>query len=168
MDRVLVGSELEQRAIDFAVTDALRESPEADAAFLSKAARKGIKALRTNVLSMLLNNPSLRKLSRMIYSTPLLADFCRVHEIDGKVKGLSKSEVGRMLDFFPEEDVRLLHQALTEIVGNAGTCAKVELNEPVDASVCLIDSTCLEAGIHFPVDWVLLRDMSRTLLKAAA
>ena len=166
VDQVLTGSKLEQFAIDFAVADALRECPEADAAFLSKTARKGIKALRTNVLSMLLNNPSCRKLSTMVYSTPLLADFCRVLEIDGKVKGLSKSEVDRMLDFFAEEDVRLLHQALTEIVGNAGTCAKVGLNEPVDASVGLIDSTCLEADIHFPVDWVLLRDVSRTLLKA--
>jgi len=41
----------------------------------------------------------------------------------------------------------------------------VELEEPVDASVCLIDSTCLEANIHFPVDWVLLKDVAMTLLK---
>ena len=33
-------------------------------------------------------------------------------------------------------------------------------------SVCLIDTTCLEANIHFPVDWLLLRDVSITLLKA--
>ena len=31
---------------------------------------------------------------------------------------------------------------------------------------CLIDGTCLEANIHFPVDWVLLRDVAVTLLKA--
>ncbi len=29
-----------------------------------------------------------------------------------------------------------------------------------------IDSTCLKANIHFPVDWVLLRDAVRTLVKA--
>ncbi len=28
------------------------------------------------------------------------------------------------------------------------------------------DSTCLKANIHFPVDWVLLRDATRTLMKA--
>ncbi len=29
-----------------------------------------------------------------------------------------------------------------------------------------IDSTCLKANIHFPIDWVLLRDAVRTLVKA--
>ncbi len=29
-----------------------------------------------------------------------------------------------------------------------------------------IDSTCIKANIHFPVDWVLLRDAVRTLVKA--
>lgn len=38
--------------------------------------------------------------------------------------------------------------------------------EPVDATVCLMDSTCLEADIHFPVDWMLLKDVALTLLKA--
>ena len=30
----------------------------------------------------------------------------------------------------------------------------------------MVDTTCLEADIHFPVDWVLLRDGAKTLLKA--
>ena len=29
-----------------------------------------------------------------------------------------------------------------------------------------MDSFCLEANIHFPVDWVLLRDAARTLIKS--
>jgi hypothetical protein len=29
-----------------------------------------------------------------------------------------------------------------------------------------LDTTCVKANIHFPVDWVLLRDAARTLLKA--
>jgi hypothetical protein len=36
----------------------------------------------------------------------------------------------------------------------------------VDVSEVFFDSTCLKANIHFPVDWVLLRDAARTLLKA--
>jgi len=31
-----------------------------------------------------------------------------------------------------------------------------------------MDTTCVEANIHFPVDWVLLRDATRTLMKATA
>ncbi|MEI6125111.1 MAG: hypothetical protein WCQ99_01020, partial [Pseudomonadota bacterium] len=29
-----------------------------------------------------------------------------------------------------------------------------------------MDTTCLEANIHFPVDWTLLRDATRKLMKA--
>jgi len=29
-----------------------------------------------------------------------------------------------------------------------------------------MDSTCIKANIHFPVDWVILRDAARTLVKA--
>ncbi|MCC5022255.1 MAG: hypothetical protein J6386_05395 [Candidatus Synoicihabitans palmerolidicus] len=32
--------------------------------------------------------------------------------------------------------------------------------QPMDT--CLVDSTCLQANIDFPVDWVLFRDVSRT------
>jgi hypothetical protein len=28
------------------------------------------------------------------------------------------------------------------------------------------DTTCVKANIHFPVDWVLFRDATRTLIKA--
>jgi len=29
-----------------------------------------------------------------------------------------------------------------------------------------MDSTCIQANIHFPVDWVLLRDAVRTMMLA--
>ena len=29
-----------------------------------------------------------------------------------------------------------------------------------------MDTTCVRANIHYPVDWVLLRDATRTLMKA--
>ena len=31
---------------------------------------------------------------------------------------------------------------------------------------CFLDTTCVAANIHCPVDWVLLRDATRTLMKA--
>jgi hypothetical protein len=40
------------------------------------------------------------------------------------------------------------------------------LIEPIDFSQCYLDSTCVQANIHFPVDWVLLRDAARTMCKA--
>jgi hypothetical protein len=29
-----------------------------------------------------------------------------------------------------------------------------------------VDTTALKANVHFPVDWILLRDATRTLMKA--
>ena len=52
------------------------------------------------------------------------------------------------------------------MVGNADLAIEVGLEKPLDMGICLIDSTCLEANIHWPTDWVLLKDVAATLLKA--
>lgn len=165
IDRLLIESHLEEYAIDFALDNLLKEAPEADERDRARHATQAIKALRTNVLRTLLEGLSFRKFSSAVYMSDLLADFCRVREID-TIKGLSKSEVGRMLKFFPEEQLRLLHNAFTEICANAGSCARAGLEKPVDASLEFFDTTCLDANIHFPVDWVLLKDVAATLLQA--
>ena len=43
---------------------------------------------------------------------------------------------------------------------------KLVLPEAVDLESAFLDTTCLSANIHYPVDWVLLRDATRTLMKA--
>src|SRR5713101_6441980 len=43
---------------------------------------------------------------------------------------------------------------------------KLHLPEPVALETCFLDTTCVAANIHYPVDWVLLRDATRTLMKA--
>src|SRR5581483_2699503 len=54
-----------------------------------------------------------------------------------------------------------------QLVGLAGTDPKkLDLSEAVDLESAFLDSTCLSANIHYPVDWVLLRDSTRTLMKA--
>lgn len=40
------------------------------------------------------------------------------------------------------------------------------LDQPINFEAIFFDSTCLKAPIHHPVDWVLLRDATRTLMKA--
>jgi IS5 family transposase len=42
----------------------------------------------------------------------------------------------------------------------------LQLAKPVDLDSAFLDTTCLKANIHYPTDWVLFRDASRTLLKA--
>jgi hypothetical protein len=39
------------------------------------------------------------------------------------------------------------------------------LEAELDMAVAWVDTTCLKACIHFPTDWVLLRDAIRTLVR---
>ena len=71
-----------------------------------------------------------------------------------------------MLRRFDQAQLRRLNVALVELLGGRDGDAPLGLERAEDLSVCLIDSTCLEANIHFPVDWVLLKDVALTLLKA--
>lgn len=160
IDRILTESSLESKAIDLALEGFEGTIPER-----SKQAQFAIRAVRMSVLDYLLGGLSLRDMSCQLGRSDLLADFCRVRELDG-IRGISKSNVERALKFFCEEDVRGLVQTLTEIVGNADLCDSVKLEKQIDMNVCFIDSTCLEANIHFPVDWVLLKDVALTLLQA--
>ena len=124
-----------------------------------------IESLRIEILRHLLGDISYRNLAKTLCMSDLLAQFCGLHRMDG-IRCASKSTLERRSKLFTEEDLRALLGTLSEICGNADLCAMIDLEEAVDMSVCLVDSTCLETNIHFPVDWVLLRDVSRTLLKA--
>ncbi len=161
LDRLLRGSHLESMAMDFAKEAA----GQASVAHLCQRMESAIKALRFEVLRGHLGNLSFRKLSRTIASSDLLADFCGVRTLEG-IKGVSKSELERASKLFTAEQVRLMGQVFVEMCGEKDRSTELGLSAPLDMGVCLIDGTCLETNIHFPVDWVLLRDVSRTLLKA--
>src|SRR5438132_10433713 len=42
----------------------------------------------------------------------------------------------------------------------------LELEKPLDLSTMFLDTTCVKANIHFPVDWVLLRDGVKSLMQS--
>lgn len=161
LDALLADSHLEAMAVEFA----LEGFEEADAYQRRLRAEFAIKALRFEVLRTVLGNRSFRQLSRQIAGSDLLADFCRVRDICG-IRGTSKSTLERASKLFRADQVRWMQQVLTEMIGEEDRAAEVGLPAALDMSVCLVDSTCLEANIHFPVDWVLLRDVTRTLIKA--
>lgn len=161
LDALLRGSHLETMAMDFAKAGA----GQASVAQLRQRMEFALKALRFEVLRVHLGNISFRELSRSIASSDLLADFCGVRTLEG-IKGASKSVLERASKFFTAEQVRWMGQVLVEMCGEKDRATELGLSAPLDMDVCLIDSTCLETNIHFPVDWVLLRDVSKTLLKA--
>ncbi len=62
----------------------------------------------------------------------------------------------------------MIREAVARLVLKAGGKMEdsrevLELSEPIDMDVYFVDTTCLKANIHFPVDWVLMRDATKTL-----
>lgn len=161
VEALMRGSHLESMAMDFA------EIGWEGASVREKRARKrfALKALRVEVLRMLLGNMPFRRFSRTVASSDLLADFCGARQIDG-IRGVSKSVLERASKLFTAEQVRWMKQVLIEMCGEKDRAKEIGLRAPVVTEICLVDTTCLEANIHFPIDWVLLRDVAGTLLKA--
>jgi len=161
-DRLLRSSHLEAMAMDFALEGWHDNASPAD---LDRRLRGAIKALRVSVLHAMTGRQALRKFSVALSGSEQLADFCGARTLSG-IKGVSKSALKRDLNFFNAEQVRRMHQVLLEMSGEEDRAGELGLLAALDHSVCLIDCTCLETPIHYPTDWVLLRDVSRTLLKA--
>ncbi|MCC5021651.1 MAG: hypothetical protein J6386_02060 [Candidatus Synoicihabitans palmerolidicus] len=55
-----------------------------------------------------------------------------------------------------------MSQVFIEMCGEADRASELRLAAAQPMDTCLVDSTCLQVNIHFPVDWVLFRDVSRT------
>jgi len=120
------------------------------------------RALRCNIARLLLQH-DYREFATRMADSPLLQYFCGISQVD-RIKVPSKSTLERYDKWWPEDEVRqVVHQLL-----NLGATApeKVCLPEPVDLDTAFLDTTCLAANIHYPVDWVLLRDATRTLMES--
>jgi hypothetical protein len=111
---------------------------------------------------------SFRGLSCRLADSPLLQWFCQIDRLD-RVKVPSKSTLQRHADWLPAEQLRPVINQLCCRAGVAATAhapQPLDLAEPLDWDTYFLDPTCVKANIHFPVDWVLLRDAVRTLMKA--
>ena len=76
----------------------------------------------------------------------------------------SKSELHRFAHWLPADQMREVIDGLLK--GAINESQKMGLKEALDLEEYFLDSTCVKADIHFPTDWVLLRDGVRTLMKA--
>jgi hypothetical protein len=77
----------------------------------------------------------------------------------------SKSELQRFAHWLEDpEQIRSLINRLLQ--AGMDPAQPLQLEESLDLEDYFLDTTCLKADIHFPVDWVLLRDATRTLMKA--
>ena len=164
---MLVEGGVECTFIQLARAENAAEWAGASAKELGNFARQSVLALRCNV-ARVLTGQSFRDFSVRAAESSLLQWFLRISEVDrSRVPG--KSALERFSKWVSEETMTQIHLKLvTQAVTPAGSATPQPLNltEPVDAAEVFFDSTCLKANIHFPVDWVLLRDIARTLMKA--
>jgi len=127
--------------------------------------RLSSQALRVNV-ARTLTGESLRDFGCRLAESMLLQWFCRLDRID-TVRIPGKSALQRFSQWLPEEKMR---QVIGTLLGAASAAdadgQRLELKEALDLEAYFLDTTCVKLHIHFPVDWVLLRDAARTLMKA--
>jgi len=134
---------------------------------LKPAARKrlakyAVRAMRCNILRHYLDE-SFIGLSRRIAESPVLQRFIGVIAMD-EVKVPCKSLLQKYSKFLPAEKISALVDKVVILARDAHT--RIGLEEAVSTEEIFVDACCLEANIHFPVDWLLLRDAVRTLVKS--
>lgn len=128
----------------------------------TKYQQRSRRALRCNLLRTLLQE-DYRGFSCQLAGNPLYQWFCRIDALD-QVRVPSKSELQRYAHWLPATEMRALFDGLLRTALEKPATLKLE--EALDLEAYFVDSTALKANIHFPTDWVLLRDAVRTLMKA--
>lgn len=122
------------------------------------------RALRCNLARILLKE-DFRGFAARLADRPVLQFFCAISEVDC-VRIPSKSTLQRDALWWSEAEVRqLIYRGLNLGAQNP---APLDLDAPLDLESAFLDTTCLVANIHYPVDWVLLRDATRTLMNSVA
>ena len=169
MDEILVKSGLEDKLVSEALDQYVIENELNPIEFYNsnKASfhyKKLKHALRCNIARHL-TGESYRLFSIRLADSELFQWFTSISAF-GCRKAISKSSLERYEKRFDEkmigEEIRKWLVDLTD----SNKAIAAGLYEPIDCSTLFSDSTCVKAHIHFPVDWVLLRDGTRSLLLA--
>jgi hypothetical protein len=162
IDELLRSSGAETRFVELSLERWIPEGKVLSAAQQQRFQARSRQAMRCNILRTLLQEP-LRGFSCQLAGNPLYQWFCLADAID-VVRVPSKSEVQRFAHWLEVSD---MERIMTAVLVQALTAPKkLRLKESLDLDEYFLDTTCVQANIHFPIDWVLLRDAVRTLMKA--
>ena len=104
-----------------------------------------------------------------VAESPLRQYFCRINRfVEAKI--FSKSTLGTFENNLPADFLKKIHGKLL-----LSACCELDpksevnqlgLSTPISIEHCYADTTCMQANIHYPVDWMLLQDVTRTTMKA--
>ena len=121
------------------------------------------RALRCTVLKNLVGG-SYREMSKALAMSPLYRWFCGAEQF-AVIRVPGKSTVRDYAHWLPAQQMERILATLARAVADEDHAREIGLESELDMVVAWVDTTCLKACIHFPIDWVLLRDAVRTLVK---
>ena len=133
----------------------------------AKKTKRLVQALRCTVLRMLYHLPY-RKAARELGMNTSYQQFCGLVQVDS-IKPPSHSKLERYEKMVSAETLQRLSAHLLQaaaLPALRGLPHGLGLAAPVDLGTAYVDCTVLKAHVHFPVDWLLLRDATRTLVLA--
>ena len=167
IDEILTTSGLENEFINLAMEHHEFQPAKQSAKRIAGFCRNCSLALRSNIARHL-KGMDHRDFCIRLAESALLQWFLQVGRVD-KVKAFAKSSSDRFARWIDEATLRSINNKLVALLAGTDTAdipLELGLKTPIRFDDIYFDSTCLKAPIHFPVDWVLLRDATRTLMKA--
>jgi hypothetical protein len=121
------------------------------------------RALRYTLL-LAMEDYAHRRLAMRVADSALLQWFTTV---DGLVpRPYGKSTIERFEKMFENEEIEQLVHDINRAMSEPQAAEDLILREELDLGEAWADTTCIKTDIHYPVDWVLLRDATRTLIKS--
>ena len=168
IDELLQFSSIEQEFAEHAVAYVEAQSQcKLKPAVRLRHMRHASRMLRCNIARSL-SQEDYRDFSIHLADSHLLREFCRYNGPSAPKKTASKSTLQRGATAYDEAIVSQLVRCLIEKASrkDGAICGEGGLVTPLDTKVILMDTTCIELNIHFPTDWVLLRDAIKSLVRA--
>ena len=159
IDHILTATDLEHRIIARTIGSSNPSKPQ------QKHYKTLQRALRYSIL-LGITGSSYRELSQRVADSQIFQWFTHTSSVDS-VRPAAKSTVERFEKMFSNEEIASLVHDLNQAVSDpVGAQALLYRETSLCFDEIFADTTCVKANIHFPVDWILLRDAVRTLIKA--
>ena len=164
VDQLLIASGVEKSFVEQSLARYDQQFPAATTKARARHQQHSYRALRCTVLRGLLGE-DYRGMSRRLAECPLFRWFCGLEEL-AAVRVPGKSLLQDYAHWLPAETMRPLITQLILAAHQPSRASALELARGIELETVWLDTTCLKTNIHFPVDWVLLGDAVRTLMKA--
>jgi hypothetical protein len=168
VDQLLKQSGIESRLENIAVDEAVKSAEEGSMVNSTHFRRYASFALRCTI-ARFLSQESYRSFSVHLADSILLRDFCGYSSPYAPKSTPSKSTLQRFEGAFSTDTIR----EVADLLFVAASDEKSDLFNlddglfmGIDTDFLFLDSTCAKIDIHFPVDWVLLKDSVKSIIQS--